>query len=159
MGSRRQRILVRVALVFMVPVLVAACGSAAGGGTGATTPSAPTAIASPESSAVPKSPEELAVAGEQLFVQFGCAACHGTSGQQSVGPALNGVFGSQVPLVDGQTVTADEEYIRESILEPDAKTVEGFSKGIMAGSITSRMGEIKAGDNLDALVEFIKTLQ
>ena len=63
--------------------------------------------------------------GQQLFQQFGCQACHKVeSGQR--GPSLEGLFGSEVKLVTGQTVVADQEYIRESILNPSAKTVAGY---------------------------------
>jgi cytochrome c oxidase subunit 2 len=62
------------------------------------------------------------VAGERLFNAYGCAACHG-----SRAPTLAGLFGRQVPLAGtSQTVTADEDYLRESILYPSAKIVAGY---------------------------------
>src|SRR3989475_8595861 len=67
-----------------------------------------------------------AAAGQQLFQTLGCASCHGASGEGGRGPALIGVFNSQVQLTSGQTVKADEGYIRESILNPQAKIVAGF---------------------------------
>jgi cytochrome c oxidase subunit II len=60
-------------------------------------------------------------AGALLFAQQGCITCHGVQA-----PSLAGVFGSQVRLSDGRTVTADEEYIRESILNSTDKIVEGY---------------------------------
>jgi cytochrome c oxidase subunit 2 len=67
----------------------------------------------------------VAGAGEQLFTQLGCSSCH--SGQPgAVGPPLAGLFGQTVTLEDGQTVTADENYIRESILLPQEKIVAGY---------------------------------
>ena len=65
-------------------------------------------------------------AGEALFNQMGCATCH-AAGDASRGPQLNGVFGHEVTLRGGDTVVADEEYIRESILEPGLRVVEGYS--------------------------------
>lgn len=65
-------------------------------------------------------------AGEQLFNSLGCVTCHAANGQGGRGPALAGLFGSQVRLQDGTTVTADESYIRESILNPGAKVVAGY---------------------------------
>ncbi len=59
----------------------------------------------------------LASNGEQLFQQLGCATCH-RSDTQGRGPNLIGIFGKPVLLDDGRTVMADENYIRESILNP-----------------------------------------
>jgi cytochrome c oxidase subunit 2 len=67
-----------------------------------------------------------AVAGQQLYQTLGCVSCHGANGEGGRGPALGGVFGSQVFLNNGQTVKADEAYIRESIVNPQAKLVNGF---------------------------------
>ncbi len=64
-------------------------------------------------------------AGEKLFIQLACTTCHVANGTGR-GPSLNGVFGNKVLLADGSTVTADEAYIRESILEPKAKIVAGY---------------------------------
>jgi cytochrome c oxidase subunit 2 len=63
--------------------------------------------------------------GQTLFTQEGCSGCH-IAGGGGAGPSLTGVFGSQVQLASGQTVTADEAYVRESILNPTAKVVQGF---------------------------------
>jgi len=67
-----------------------------------------------------------AAAGQQMFQTLGCASCHGANGEGGRGPALVGVFNSQVQLTGGQTIKADEGYIRESILTPQAKIVAGF---------------------------------
>jgi len=64
-------------------------------------------------------------AGEKLFTQLACVTCHISNGTGR-GPSLNGVFGAKVLLADGSTVTADEAYIRESILQPKAKIVAGY---------------------------------
>ncbi len=67
----------------------------------------------------------LVQAGEQLYKQLRCNACHGaTDGQR--GPTHYGLFGKKVKMRDGTVVTADEEYIRESILRPLAKVVDGY---------------------------------
>src|SRR5712691_7177453 len=63
----------------------------------------------------------LAGKGQQLASQFGCVACHTTNGQPGVGPTWKGLAGRQETLDNGQTVTADDAYLRESILQPDAK--------------------------------------
>ena len=63
--------------------------------------------------------------GEQLFTDLACVTCHrsDTSGR---GPVLNGVAGKPVLLADGSTVVADDNYLRESIMNPQAKIVAGF---------------------------------
>jgi cytochrome c oxidase subunit 2 len=66
-----------------------------------------------------------AVAGEKLFQSQGCIACH-RQGAAIQGPLLANVFGSTVTLQNGATVVADEAYIRESIVNPQAKVVAGF---------------------------------
>ncbi|MFN7996193.1 MAG: cytochrome c oxidase subunit II [Bryobacteraceae bacterium] len=67
----------------------------------------------------------LASTGEKLFHQFGCANCHHFDGQGRC-PVLQDLYGRQVRIAGGTTVIADETYIRESILNPRAKIVEGF---------------------------------
>lgn len=67
----------------------------------------------------------LASSGEKLFQQLACNTCHKTDGTGR-GPALEGVFGKQVKLQDSSTVTADEAYLRESVLNPRAKIVAGY---------------------------------
>jgi cytochrome c oxidase subunit 2 len=67
----------------------------------------------------------MADLGAKVFTDLGCATCHMDS-SQGRGPSLRGVFGAQVTLANGDKVTADEAYIRESILTPTAKMVAGF---------------------------------
>jgi cytochrome c oxidase subunit 2 len=66
-----------------------------------------------------------AQAGEKLFTELGCVTCHKNEGG-GVGPTLQGVYGGTVPLSDGRRVVADDNYIRESIMVPTAKVVQGF---------------------------------
>jgi cytochrome c oxidase subunit 2 len=93
----------------------------------------------------------MAANGKELFTQLGCATCHRTD-TQGRGPTLAGIFGKPVQLEDGRTVMADENYIRESILNPQAKVVAGF-KPIMPtfqGQVTE--------ESLGALVSYVKSL-
>ncbi|HSO75537.1 MAG TPA: cytochrome c, partial [Blastocatellia bacterium] len=86
-----------------------------------------------------------------LFQQLACNTCHKTDGTGR-GPALEGVFGKGVKLHDGATVTADEVYLRESILNPRAKVVAGY-QSIMPtfqGQVTE--------EQLLELVAYIKSL-
>jgi cytochrome c oxidase subunit II len=72
-----------------------------------------------------KAEGSLAAQGEKLFQQLGCVTCHrADSGAR--GPNLAGLYGRQVRLTDGHVVVADDNYIRESILVPNAKVVSGF---------------------------------
>jgi len=66
-----------------------------------------------------------AAAGEKLFQDLACNTCH-QQGPQSRGPALAGIFGKAVELQGGGTVTVDESYVRESIVNPQAKIVAGY---------------------------------
>ena len=86
-----------------------------------------------------------------MFQQMGCATCH-RSDTQGRGPNLEGVFGKQVTLDDGRTVIADENYIRESILNPAVKVVAGF-KPIMP----TYQGQVSE-ETLAELVAYIKSL-
>lgn len=65
----------------------------------------------------------LADAGAVLYQQYSCSTCHGTGR----GPSFVGLYGSSVKLTNGQTVMADDTYIRESILNPSAKVVAGYT--------------------------------
>ena len=69
------------------------------------------------------SPEER---GAKWATEFGCVACHSTDGTDMAGPTWLGVFGSEEILVGGETVTVDELYITNSILDPSAQLVEGY---------------------------------
>jgi cytochrome c oxidase subunit 2 len=69
--------------------------------------------------------ESPAAAGEKLFQDLVCISCH-SDDAQARGPQLKGLFGHTVQLQGGATVVADEAYIRESIVNPQAKIVNGF---------------------------------
>lgn len=70
--------------------------------------------------------EPPAVTGAKLFEQYRCNSCHRPAGEPSRGPPLANLFAHRVPLTIGQSVVADENYLRESILRPQAKIVAGF---------------------------------
>ena len=65
-------------------------------------------------------------AGKALARDRGCTSCHSSSGAKGTGPTWKGLYGSEVKLSDGTTVTADETYIKESITDPSAKIVDGY---------------------------------
>ena len=93
-----------------------------------------------------------AAAGQQMFESLGCASCHGANAEGGRGPALLGLYGNNVTLNNGQTVRADEGYIRESILNPQAKIVTGF--GAIMPSFQGQLSE----EQLLQLVAYVKSL-
>lgn len=101
-------------------------------------------------------PEKPASAaqGEELFQRLGCMGCHSTDGptEGMIGPTLQGLFGSEQHFKDGSSAIADEEYIRESLLEPGTKVVEGY-----AGEMPSFMG-ILSDREVESMILYIKTL-
>src|SRR5215212_1779910 len=72
--------------------------------------------------------ESASAQGQKLFQERGCASCHQTEagGQQGRGPTLFGLFGKKQQIQGGDEVTVDEAYVRESILNPQAKLALGF---------------------------------
>lgn len=95
--------------------------------------------------------ENLAAAGEKLFRSLGCSGCHAP--QSSVhAPDLNGVFGRRVQLAGGRTVTADEAYLRDSILLPQKDVVAGFSP--VMPSFQGTMSD----DDMVKLIAYLKSL-
>jgi len=94
-----------------------------------------------------------AKAGEILYQKRGCAQCHGIDQPKPAGPSFKGIFGKTHELQGGGSVVVDENYIRESILEPQAKVRAGYPANMptFKGLVTEE--EIKA------IIAFIKTLK
>jgi len=93
----------------------------------------------------------LPEAGKQLFASLGCNTCHRFD-VQGRGPNLQGLFGKPVLLEDGRTVIADENYVRESILNPTAKIVSGFKP------VMPTFQGLVSDEQLNALVAYVKSL-
>ncbi len=93
----------------------------------------------------------MADAGARLFDDLACGNCHHPDGSGRC-PTLVGVYGSTVHLAGGGTVKADEAYIRESILNPPAKVVEGYQPLMptFQGLVTE--------EGVVQLIEYIKSL-
>jgi cytochrome c oxidase subunit 2 len=92
----------------------------------------------------------IAEQGQKLAQQYGCATCHLVDHK---GPSLREVFGHPVGLEDGRTVIADETYLRESIMNPNAKIVAGYKRDVMPDF----QGQINE-EALLRLIAYIKTL-
>ncbi len=96
-----------------------------------------------------------AARGEQLATQFGCVSCHSQDGSAGIGPTWLHLYGSSVKLSDGTTVTADDTYIKNSILEPNYQIVAGFQPDIMPAN----WGQVLSQTDINDLIAFIKTLK
>ena len=103
----------------------------------------------------PSSGGDPVAQGKQLYQSEGCAGCHSTDGSSGVGPSWKGLAGSQVTLSDGSTVTADDAYLKQSIVDPNAKIVKGFSSGVMPEDFGSKL----SSQQIDDLIAYIKSLK
>ena len=93
----------------------------------------------------------LAQEGGALFRGLGCSGCHG-QGSKVRAPPLEGLYGNPVALSDGSTVTADEKYIRDSILLPRSQIAAGYEP--LMPSFEGKVNE----DQLLRLVAYIKSM-
>jgi len=105
-----------------------------------------------EAVAVPEGGGTPAERGAILAEEQGCLSCHSIDGAALVGPTWAGLFGSERPLEDGSTVTADEEYLHTAIVDPAAHIVQGFPN-VMPPTYGSLPEE-----DIQALIEYIKSL-
>jgi len=90
--------------------------------------------------------------GMGLYASLGCQGCHSLDGTPSSGPTFKGLSGSTVKLTNGKTVKADDQYLTESILDPDKEIVTGYKPGVMSAVIPK--GQVSAAD-AKSLVDFI----
>jgi cytochrome c oxidase subunit 2 len=96
----------------------------------------------------------MAKQGQELFVKLHCAGCHGANSTVKA-PRLEGVYGRPVPIQQGAGygfITADERYIRDSILLPKAQVVAGYDP--VMPSYAGQIGE----DDLLKIIEYIKSI-
>lgn len=91
--------------------------------------------------------------GEALVTRNGCTACHSADGSRGVGPSFAGLWMDDRTMQDGEVITADENYIRESIIYPNEKITEGYDPVMPSyeGIISDRQ--------IDDIIEYIKTLE
>jgi cytochrome c oxidase subunit 2 len=90
--------------------------------------------------------------GKLLFKKKGCTACHSVDGTKLTGPSLLGKYGTRESFADGSTVVVDDNYIRQSITEPNAKVVQGFQ-----AVMPTYAGRLKE-KQLNALIDYVKSL-
>ncbi len=116
-----------------------------------TTPAAPTPTLGPLTVTA-----ALVARGRSLYTSDGCSACHSLNGTPGVGPSFKGVAGSHVTLTNGQTITATDAYLEQSISSPDAQIVKGYHAGVMPAAIAS-YNLPNTPNDIRALVAFITT--
>lgn len=143
-----------VSILVLVLALTAACGG--DDDDGDDTP-APTATTAQQADATPTTGAGSDIEGDaaagQTIAEAQCFACHTIDGSALVGPSWQGLYGHEVTLEDGTTVTADADYIRESILEPNARIVKGFTPTMPPFNTT--LSEQQIAD----LIAYIQSLQ
>jgi cytochrome c oxidase subunit II len=96
--------------------------------------------------------------GQKNYMSLGCVACHSVDGKPATGPTWKGIFGTQRALADGSSVLADENYLRESILNAQAKIVKGFGGNGMPSVMPPYQGQLSE-DQVLGLIEYIKSLK
>jgi cytochrome c oxidase subunit II len=135
-------------LIVMLTLSIAACGDDDNGGTAAT----PTPAATqPAATQPPAGGDGDAEAGRQI-AGTQCVACHSFDGSPSVGPTWQGLYGSEITLESGETVVADDEYIRQSIVDPNAQIHEGYPP--VMPSFEGTLSD----EQIDNIIAFIRTL-
>ena len=98
--------------------------------------------------------DDPVVRGQQVSQKYGCIACHSIDGSALVGPTWKGIYNHTVTLADGTTLTADENYLKESILNPGAKLVQGYAN-IMPANYADQLTD----EQLSDLIEYMKSLK
>jgi cytochrome c oxidase subunit 2 len=93
----------------------------------------------------------LAQDGERLFTSLSCSACHNTR-PDARGPSLANVYNSRLTLSTGETITADDAYLRQAILNPSQHITQGY-----APIMPTYQGQVSE-EGVIALVEYIKNL-
>jgi cytochrome c oxidase subunit 2 len=103
-----------------------------------------------------KKKPDLRAEGERLVREKGCVACHSIDGTKKIGPTFQGVFGHRVVVVTNgaeREITADEEYLKRSIFEPQADLVKGYPP-----VMPSQKGVVTEKE-ADAIIEYLKSLK
>lgn len=94
-----------------------------------------------------------AEAGEKLFARNACVGCHSVDGSPMVGPTMKGLVGRERVFIDGDKTVADENYIRNSIINPKGQIVSGY--GPVMPTYAGRISDAE----IDAIIAYLKTLE
>ncbi|HEX8843645.1 MAG TPA: cytochrome c oxidase subunit II [Pyrinomonadaceae bacterium] len=99
--------------------------------------------------------ESASAAGQKVFQQMGCVSCHGANGEGGKGPPLTNVYGRRVEFESGPPVeAADEEYLRNSIRNPQSQIVKTYKQPLMPAYYPNQLSE----EQLLQLIAYIKSL-
>ena len=96
----------------------------------------------------------LAEKGESLLKLNACASCHSVDGSMGIGPTFLKLYGREASWDDGQSYKADENYIKESILNPQARVVKGYPRPSPMPAFEGRL----SNDEITSIIEYIKSL-
>jgi cytochrome c oxidase subunit 2 len=91
-----------------------------------------------------------------IMKKNGCLNCHTTDGTVEVGPTFKGIFGKTIEVITNgkeHEVVVDEEYLKRSMLEPDANVVKGFD------AIMPSQKGVLTDEEINAIIEYIKSLK
>ncbi len=105
----------------------------------------------PDPNSIPLTPVQR---GEKLFSKWGCAGCHSIDGSPNIGPTFKSLMGRAESMSDGQNIIVDENYIMESINQPDRQIVAGYPKGQMPAF----EGQLSQQDITD-IIDYIKSVE
>lgn len=92
--------------------------------------------------------------GKRLAETQGCITCHSLDGSRIVGPTWKGLYGAQITLADGSTVTADDTYLRTAIVDPNVQVHQGYPPNVMQSYQNTLSDE-----QINNIIAFIKTLK
>ena len=102
------------------------------------------------SNAAPAAPD-INNAAYKILEAKDCFTCHSVDGSEGIGPTFKGMYGRKTKLKDGSTVTDDDAYMRESIVDPSAKVVDGFDDVMPKPELTD--------EEVNQVIEYLKTLK
>ena len=101
----------------------------------------------------PKAPAQSEAIGSaaKILETKDCMTCHSIDGSDGIGPTLKGIYGRKTKLKNGSTITVDETYLREAIVNPGASIVDGFDDVMPKPEMTD--------EEVNALLEYLKNLK
>jgi len=99
----------------------------------------------------PPPPPPTDLPGRELIETYACTACHSIDGSLQTAATFKGLYGSKRTLSDGATVTADDNYLRESIEKPEAKVVKGFEPNMPEMPLSA--------EEVQSIIDYLKTLK
>ena len=88
-----------------------------------------------------------------IYKKNACYTCHSTDGSKVIGPSFKGIWGTTIEHTDGSTAVVDENYILESLTEPQKKIVNGYQ-----GVMPSYKGILRDRE-IQGMIEYIKSLK